>query len=168
VDKGNLGAQFHNVAGDILFWENGTATSNFDYNGEIAVLRFEILAPTLGTQVTVSYDKTGWDIFDINFNRVDFDVIDGMVSTPVVLESITIDSQALTSMARNTSKEINCIITPGDAAVASIVWTSSNENIAYVKDGRLVVAAIGNAVITCTVTSVYGTVIRAVIAVRVS
>jgi len=80
---------------------------------------------------------------------------------------ITIDSAALTSMARGASKEINCIITPGDAVAASIVWTSSNESIAYVKDGRLVAAAIGNAVITCVVTSIYGTTFEVVIMVRV-
>ena len=57
VDNGVLGAQYHsdNYASPYtLFWENGTARENICYNGKIATLRFEILAATNYSPVSVS------------------------------------------------------------------------------------------------------------------
>jgi len=84
IDKGKLGSLNHGIAYGspyTLFWENGTSKTNYDYNGDIVTLRFEILSETLSSPVTVSYDGVNWDVFDIILEPVYFEVNNGYVST---------------------------------------------------------------------------------------
>ncbi|MCL1810034.1 MAG: S-layer homology domain-containing protein, partial [Clostridiales bacterium] len=81
-DAGALGTQIHsnNIKSPyILFWENGLGGKDIQTSGEIATLSFEVLAK--GTSdVTVSYNGEGMDIFNIGFERVRFGVNNGEVT----------------------------------------------------------------------------------------
>ena len=65
-----------------LLWDNGASRNNFTNSGELVVLRFEILAETTGTPITVRYDNAYWDIFDTDYNLIYFNIINGTISTP--------------------------------------------------------------------------------------
>jgi len=86
IDKGKLGERYHrNVYGAspyTLLWANGVSQTNFDYSGEVATLRFEILTETSGSPVTVSYDGDKRDILDVELRPVNFEVNNGTVSAP--------------------------------------------------------------------------------------
>ena len=84
---------------------------------------------------------------------------------------ISIGLPALTAMVKNTERDLNFTFTPANAApetAVSIQWASSNNNVAYVKDGKIIAVGVGNCVLTCTVITVYGTTLSAVVTVRVS
>jgi len=83
IDNGNLGQEYHrNVYSSpyTLFWVNGGSPTNFDYSGEVATLRFEILSQTAGTPVSVSYAGGDGDILNFDRKSVYFEVNDGYVS----------------------------------------------------------------------------------------
>jgi len=86
IDKGVLGnathypgPAFHSPY--ILMWVNGTARSNYDVNGEIATMKFEILKDTNSTPITVTYDLDKYDILNADDQKVKFSVKNGTVST---------------------------------------------------------------------------------------
>ena len=84
-DKGNLGAAVHsNVMNSpfTLSWANDTATTNYTYNGDIAVLTFNVKegAEIGETPITVTYKPANYDIIDKDMNSVEFAVINGNVN----------------------------------------------------------------------------------------
>jgi len=81
-DAGILGTQIHsnNIKSPyILFWENGTGGKDIQTDGEIVTLSFEVLAKG-ASDVTVSYNGEGMDIFNIAFKPVRFGVNNGKVT----------------------------------------------------------------------------------------
>ena len=87
---------------------------------------------------------------------------------PPAISKIKINLSALTSMAKGTNKDISVEITPAGADPGNIEWSSNNEKVAYVKDGKLYATETdGMAVITCTVTPPSGPVFTASIVVNV-
>lgn len=91
VDSGNLGENSH--SDDLvsvpytLFWTNSLATENFTYNGEIAVLVFDVLEDAkLGkTEISVSYEYEYDDILDCDMNPVAFATVNGIYEISDVL-----------------------------------------------------------------------------------
>jgi hypothetical protein len=85
TDKGVLGISTFYPGPDssspyILFWVNGTATTNFTPNGDIAIMRFEILKDIGSTSITVSYDLDKYDILNAADQKVEFAVKNGIVT----------------------------------------------------------------------------------------
>jgi len=85
-DKGILGTSVHgddlNSTSYMLCWANDTSTSNYFNNGTLVVLRFLVKKGTLSGNypIRVSYDNYDYDIFDVNFNTVDFNISNGIIS----------------------------------------------------------------------------------------
>ena len=86
VDEGVLGSQSHSNDYDlnpyILYWNNGSATQNYTVNGNIVTLTFRIKDGTEEKDypITLSYDSDSDAIFDIDFNPVEFAIINGVVT----------------------------------------------------------------------------------------
>lgn len=85
ADAGKLGVQCHKAeltSPYVLSWMNDTATENFDYNGAIVTLTFEIAeGAELGDYaINLSYDYDNYDIWNVNVERVKFVAVDGVIS----------------------------------------------------------------------------------------
>ena len=86
TDAGVLGSQSHSndltLKPYILFWSNGTATSNYMVNGKIVTLSFTIKdgAEEKDYPITVTYDIDNDDILNVDFNPVEFAVVNGKVT----------------------------------------------------------------------------------------
>ncbi len=64
-----------------LSWEDSTALSNLTANGDLVILTFKILEDCeVGdtTQITITYDES--NVYDYDFNKVKFAVINGTVT----------------------------------------------------------------------------------------
>jgi len=73
---------------------------------------------------------------------------------PICVRSVAITPDSVSLNVGNT-KALTAIITPADAQIASVVWTSDNDAVATVDQNGVVTAvAKGNATITVTVTDV--------------
>lgn len=86
TDAGVLGAQSHSDDLDlnpyILYWLNGTATSDYTVNGTVATLTFDVAANANPGEypITVTYDKDKDGIFNKDFEPVDFVTANGAVT----------------------------------------------------------------------------------------
>lgn len=85
-DKGVFGTAVHgnNLAKSpyILCWANDTATQNYTVNGTLVTLSFQVKESAANGvyPISVSYDNSQFDIFDVDLNTVDFFAIDGSVT----------------------------------------------------------------------------------------
>jgi len=85
IDKGVLGNATHYPGPDfhspyILFWINGTARENYNVNGDIATLRFEVLKEAANSPITVTYDLNRYDVLNASDQKVNFSINNGMVT----------------------------------------------------------------------------------------
>lgn len=85
TDAGKLGIQCHKpeyTSPYVLSWMNDTATTDFDYDGTIATLRFEVSdGAELGDyNIDLSYDYDNYDIWNVAVEKVKFAVIDGKIT----------------------------------------------------------------------------------------
>ena len=82
-DGGILGSAFHKPefkSPYTLSWANDTATENYNANGILATLSFEILDGAEGSYpISLSYNYDNYDIYDKDLNLVKFNIINGMV-----------------------------------------------------------------------------------------
>ncbi|MBQ4622261.1 MAG: Ig-like domain-containing protein [Bacteroidaceae bacterium] len=70
---------------------------------------------------------------------------------PIVVSALTLDQQTA-EVVRNETLTLTATVTPQDADNKEIVWTSSDETIATVKDGVVTALKVGEAIITATTT----------------
>lgn len=89
-DAGVLGSQVHSPGYTepySLTWANDTATTDFTTNGTIVTLTFEIFEDaTVGQYpISISYDYDGYDIYNVNVERVKFETTVGYVDVSDVL-----------------------------------------------------------------------------------
>jgi len=85
IDRELLGTTFHSDKFEspyTLFWDNGASRTNYTSNGEIVVLQFEILSETNGSPINLSYNNDWWDIFDLDYNLIEFTINNGSISNP--------------------------------------------------------------------------------------
>lgn len=85
TDSGNLGAQCHKpelTSPYTLSWMNDTAVKDYDYEGILVTLTFEIADDAeLGDYtIDVSYDYENYDICNVNMEKIKFAVVDGKIS----------------------------------------------------------------------------------------
>ena len=85
-DKGILGAKMHSddlsAMPYTLSWANDTATSNYTSTGDLVILTFDVLenAEFKEYPITLSYDNTQFDIYDVDLGTVDFDITNGSIT----------------------------------------------------------------------------------------
>lgn len=89
-DAGVLGSQLHSPGYTepySLTWANDTVTSNFTANGTIVTLTFEIFDDVEVGQypISISYDYDGYDIYNVDVERIKFETIVGYVNISDVL-----------------------------------------------------------------------------------
>ena len=86
TDAGVLGNQSHSndlsLNPYLLYWNNGTATTNFTPNGTVVTLTFDVAASATPNDypITVTYDKDNDAIFNVDFEPVDFAIENGKVT----------------------------------------------------------------------------------------
>ena len=87
---------------------------------------------------------------------------------PICVDSVAINPDSV-SLKVGKTKALAAVINPENAQIASIEWTSSNDDVATVdQDGKVTAVAKGNATITVTVTDVDDCVVTATCAVTVT
>lgn len=84
-DSGKLGTAVHSDglgSPYVLCWVNDTATENFTYNGEIAVLTFKVMEDAeLGeTPITITYNYDDYEIIDKDMTPIKFETVNGSVN----------------------------------------------------------------------------------------
>ena len=85
TDAGKLGLQCHKPelsSPYTLSWMNDTVTEDFDYNGEIVTLTFEVAeGAELGDySIQLSYDYDNYDICNANMEKIKFTTVDGIIT----------------------------------------------------------------------------------------
>ena len=86
TDAGVLGSQSHsnNLLNNpyVLYWNNGSATENYVVNDKIVTLSFTIKegAEEKDYPITVTYDMSTDAIFNVDFEPIDFAVVNGKVT----------------------------------------------------------------------------------------
>ena len=86
TDAGKLGTEYHNkdysMNPYILSWADDTATSDNKYSGVIVTLHFTVSenAAVGSYPITVSYSKDNADIYNSNWETVDFSLEQGSIS----------------------------------------------------------------------------------------
>ena len=85
VDAGKLGVQSHKpqlTSPYTLVWVNDTAIENYNYNGTIVTLKFQIAdGAELGDYaIDISYDYNNHDIYNASGEKVKFAMVDGTIS----------------------------------------------------------------------------------------
>ena len=86
TDAGVLGSQSHsnNLLNNpyVLYWNNGSATENYVVNDKIVTLSFTIKegAEEKDYPITVTYDKSTDAIFNVDFEPIDFAVVNGKIT----------------------------------------------------------------------------------------
>ena len=74
-----------------------------------------------------------------------------VVAKPLLVSSVTLDKQNV-EVVRGETVSLTATVSPEDADNKTLVWTSSDETVATVKDGVVTALKVGEAVITATTT----------------
>ena len=74
-----------------------------------------------------------------------------VVAKPLLVSSVTLDKQNV-EVVRGETVSLTATVAPEDADNKTLVWTSSDETVATVKDGVVTTLKVGEAVITATTT----------------
>ncbi len=161
-DGGILGEQYVeddgvnlNLNPFILFWSNGTATTDFTEDGTIATVVFNVaddVAPG-SYNISVSYEKGNDQIINAADKEVEF-VCNS--ATVVVEETVTpVESIALSEtkieLVEEATATLTATVLPEDADYDAIEWTSSNDAVATVENGVVTAVAAGTATITAAI-----------------
>lgn len=97
---------------------------------------FAIWVKLVSSDGTISYDE---GTYTMSGTKVD----------DVVVEGISLDKTNL-NLKKGSSYTLNATITPSNATNKLITWTSDNENIVTVLDGKVTAKEVGTATITAT------------------
>ena len=167
-----------------LSWEDSTAASNLTANGDLVILTFKILEDcAVGdtTDITITYDAG--NVYDLDFNKVSFAVIDGTVTVTShswgaptytwsddhttctathsctccdvpVTEEETVEASFVTTPPTETEK--------GSTVYTAVFTNSGFETQTYTK----VIAATGTAVEMASVQGCIGTTVRVDVTIR--
>lgn len=103
------------------------------FSGEKA---FAVWAKLVSSDGTISYDEATYTMSGTKVNEVE-------------VESISLDKTAL-SIKEGSNYTLTATITPSNATNKSVVWSSNNENVAKVQNGKVTAIAKGTAIITAT------------------
>ena len=131
-DHGLLPGKMHNESDFRIFpyciyWDNGSASSNYIVDGDLITLTFSVKkdAPEGEYPIAVSYNNDDWDIFNYDFETVDFEVNSGSVTI-----SNTIKPQINVSNvnAANGKTTFDLALTPQDEYNGVIVVATYENN----------------------------------------
>lgn len=103
------------------------------FSGEKA---FAVWAKLVSSNGTISYDEATY-------------TMSGTKVSEVEVESISLDKTTL-SIKEGSNYTLTATITPSNATNKSVVWSSNNENVAKVQNGKVTAIAKGTAIITAT------------------
>ena len=78
-----------------------------------------------------------------------FSVYPALAANPVPVERITLN-ETFVSIPINKSLTVKATVEPKNATNKKLVWTSSDESVATVKNGQIKAVNVGSAVITVT------------------
>ena len=88
-------------------------------------------------------------VYDYAMNCTTYEINEQIGEVVDEIESITI-SETSAMMAKGTTKQLSAIVRPFNASDRGVVWTTSDETVATVENGKVVAVGAGNAVITAT------------------
>ena len=94
--------------------------------------------------------------FKISATEIEGTDLDKEISNIVSIESLELSDETV-SLTEGKSKTITAKITP-DNTIETVTWSSSDDNIATVKDGEITAVAVGLATITATVGTISKTI----------
>ena len=88
-------------------------------------------------------------VYDYAMNCSTYEIDQQIGEVVDEIESITI-SQTSMMMAKGTAQQLTAIVRPFNASDRGVIWTSSDETVATVENGKVVAVGAGSAVITAT------------------
>lgn len=152
VDNGKvIGTWYKTKTETVTFGEDGTT----DYTG---ATKYEFM-PYQGRLILYNSADTPIGALNILKATGDFLYIAVMGTSTVSIytktkpvfkvSSITLSETSVTLEIGNT-QQLTATVAPADADDSSVVWTSSDENVATVNNGLITAVALGTATITCS------------------
>ena len=141
------------------------AINNYRYNGGGGFMKAVGLSNTDPSLVTYDSAKALGDDGQVRSLMISYIKAKGTISpdcadswklytTPVIATTGVILSNASLNIRLGNSQALTATVLPADATHKDVIWSSSNEKVATVKNG--VVTAVGSGTATISVTTVYG------------
>ena len=112
--------------GDVIFTSKDTSVATVDTDGVIKAV------------------KAGNTIITIQADDV---IVEREVEVVVPIQKINIKEESI-EIDKNGSYQLSVSISPSTTSNKSLIWTSSNENVATVKDGKVIAMNVGTTTIT--------------------
>ncbi len=142
-------------------WDESLGENDNTKNGTLVTLMFKISESTKAGDYPVSVSYRSGEIYNLDLDDVDFDIVNGKVivksaSAPVPVTSIELDKTE-TDFDKGDTVQISATVLPANATDKTLTWESSDESIATV-DSNGFVTGVTNGTATITAKSKDGTV----------
>lgn len=133
----------------VLVWQGAEAS---DGNGEIAVLTFEVAEGATAGEKALTATVGEDDFTDADMNSLPVTVVSGSVTLkdkPVAVTGVTLNKNTM-SLVATAEETLTATVAPENATNKAVTWSTSNDKVAAVADGKVTAVAPGEAVITAT------------------
>lgn len=133
----------------VLVWQGAEAS---DGNGEIAVLTFEVAEGATAGEKALTATVGEDDFTDADMNSLPVTVVSGSVTLkdkPVAVTGVTLNKSTM-SLVATAEETLTATVAPENATNKAVTWSTSNDKVAAVADGKVTAVAPGEAVITAT------------------
>ncbi len=131
-----------------LRWADSLATENNYEDGEIAVLKFTALAEGTSNIIVHFVEARNADGSKLTFREESAVIEIGPSRVPVT--GIEMGSSSATVSTADGTFDISASVTPANASVRDLIWTSSDESVASVDGGTVTIHKHGTVTITAT------------------
>ena len=133
----------------VLVWQGAEAS---DGNGEIAVLTFEVAEGATAGEKALTATVGEDDFTDADMNSLPVTVVSGSVTLkdkPVAVTGVTLNKSTM-SLVATAEETLTATVAPENATNKAVTWSTSNDKVAAVVNGKVTAVAPGEAVITAT------------------
>lgn len=158
--KDTLALSFTKPDGKKIATANSTGAFTFvwygaeasDGNGEIAVLTFEVAEGATAGEKALTATVGEDDFTDADMNSLPVTVVSGSVTLkdkPGAVTGVTLNKSTM-SLVATAEETLTATVAPENATNKAVTWSTSNDKVAAVADGKVTAVAPGEAVITAT------------------
>lgn len=158
--KDTLALSFTKPDGKKIATANSTGAFTFvwygaeasDGNGEIAVLTFEVAEGATAGEKALTATVGEDDFTDADMNSLPVTVVSGSVTLkdkPVAVTGVTLNKSTM-SLVATAEETLTATVAPENATNKAVTWSTSNDKVAAVVNGKVTAVAPGEAVITAT------------------
>lgn len=146
--EGNLSSDVYILSYEASGFDNITAES-----GTLATLNFKVSENASAGDYAVTASYNAGDIINVSFDDIDFNIINGKITVkakPVSATGVSLNKETL-SLDTGKSETLIATVSPDNATNKTVIWESSDANVATVdNNGKVTAVKKGTATITVT------------------